>query len=96
MEARIKQLQALLRDAEVGEAPPADEVAPGLVVTVEIDGDVETYLLGSREDHHEEHEVLSVSSPIGDAILGAQPGDTVEVHAPAATFTVTVKSIERP
>jgi len=96
MEARIRQLQTLLRDAKVGEAPPADAVAPGLIVTVDIEGDEETYLVGSREDSHDEHEVLSASSPIGEAILGAKPGDTVEVHAPAATFEVTVKSLERP
>jgi transcription elongation factor GreA len=96
MEARIRQLTALLRDAQVGEAPPADEVAPGLLVTVDIEGDEETYFVGSREDAHDEHEVLSFSSPIGKAILGAKPGDTVKVQAPAATFDVTVRAIARP
>ena len=53
MESRIRQLEDLLRRAQVGEPEGAhDEVAPGKVVTVAYDGDAddtETFLLGSRE-----------------------------------------------
>ncbi|HEV2786792.1 MAG TPA: transcription elongation factor GreA, partial [Solirubrobacteraceae bacterium] len=48
MEARIRQLQQLLRDAQVSDATPTEHggaAAPGHVVTVEIDGDEETFLL---------------------------------------------------
>ena len=94
MEARIRQLEALLREARVGEKPAGDEVAPGLVVVLDIDGDEETYFVaGSREDRHDEHDVLSTSSPIGKAVLGASSGDTVAVEAPAGSFKVTVKEI---
>src|SRR5688500_6591543 len=52
-EARIRQLQDMLRRAEVGEAPTnLDEVAPGLRVTIAFDGDesdTDTFVLGSRE-----------------------------------------------
>ncbi len=50
IEARIRQLTALLRDAHVGE-PPADDgiVEPGMIVVAKIAGDEETFLLGSRE-----------------------------------------------
>jgi transcription elongation factor GreA len=97
MEARIKQLEHLLRNAKVGE-PDTDlsTVKPGLLVTIEIDGDVETWLLGSREDEHDEHDVLSAESPIGKAILGAAPGDTVQAQAPAGSFDVTVKDVALP
>lgn len=94
MEARIRQLEALLREAKVGEQPAGDEVAPGLVVVLDIDGDEETYFVaGSREDRHEEHDVLSTASPIGQAVLGASKGDTVTVEAPAGAFDVTVREI---
>ncbi|MBJ7884542.1 transcription elongation factor GreA, partial [Bacillaceae bacterium HSR45] len=37
MEARIRQLESLLRNATVGEAPPDDGIVePGMVVTVEM------------------------------------------------------------
>jgi transcription elongation factor GreA len=96
MEARIRQLEHLLRGARIGEPDDTDQVRPGLVVTIEIDGDEETYLVGSREDSHDEHEVLSADSPIGSAILGAKPGETREAEAPAGSFEVKVISISSP
>ncbi len=84
MESRIRQLEALLRDARVGQAPAdGDVVRPGLVVTLDIEGDEETYLLGSREDEHDEHEILSSASPMGQAVSGARGGDTVSFQTPA-------------
>jgi transcription elongation factor GreA len=93
MEARIRQLEQLLRDAQVGTPDNTDVVQPGLLVTLDIDGDTEVWLLGSREDTHDDHAVLSSESPIGQAILGQGVGDTVTVEAPAATFDVTVTDI---
>lgn len=52
MEARIRQLEDMLRRAEVGEAAPHGEVGPGSKVTIAFDGDLDdtdTFLLGSRE-----------------------------------------------
>jgi transcription elongation factor GreA len=96
MEARIRQLEQLLRDARIGEAPDADVVRPGLIVTLSIDGDDETYLVGSREDSHDELEILSAESPLGRAVLGAKPGETREAQAPAGSFEVTVRDIRTP
>ena len=49
-EARIRQLEDMLRRAEVGETPPDDGVVePGMVVTVDFGGgDEEKFLLGAR------------------------------------------------
>jgi transcription elongation factor GreA len=94
MEARIRQLEAMLRDAKVGEAPSADAVAAGLVVTtVDEDGDEETFLLGSREDRPEGLSVVSASSPLGLALMGAKVGETRSFEAPAGEFKVTVTAI---
>ena len=50
MEARIRQLTQLLDNAIIGETPADDGVVePGMVVTVEMFGEEETFLLGSRE-----------------------------------------------
>jgi len=96
MEARIRQVEALLRDAKIGQPDNTDTVAPGLVVSLDIDGDTETYLLGSREDEHDVHDVLSAESPMGTAIIGHSVGETVTVTAPAATFTMTITDISLP
>ena len=52
-EARIRQLQELLRTAQVGTAPTStDTVSPGMVLKIRYEGDddTETVLLGSREE----------------------------------------------
>lgn len=96
MEARIRQLKQLLDDATVGEPPTDEGVQPGLVVEVTIgDDDPERFLVGSREDEHDEHTVLSAESPIGQAILGARAGDTRTATLPnGSTIDVTVHGVE--
>lgn len=94
-EARIRYLQELLRNAHVGEPPKADTVAPGTVVTIYFDddaNDTETFLLGSREiAATTDLTVYSPESALGQAILGARPGQTVTYTAPSgADIKVTV------
>jgi transcription elongation factor GreA len=97
MEARIRQLQTLLRDAHIGEPQDTDEVRPGLVVVLEVEGDEETYLLGSREDEHDEFEILSASSPMGTAITGCKAGDRTSFTTPAGDpIEVVVTDIRQP
>jgi len=95
-EARIRQLQELLRTAKVGQAPTqADVAAPGMVLTVRYDGDddVETFLLGSREEGQAGGmEVYSPNSPLGAAILGAKVGETRQYQLPdGGTMKVTLE-----
>jgi transcription elongation factor GreA len=99
-EARIRQLQELLRTAQVGKAPAATGVAaPGMVVTVHYDedpDDSETMLLGSREEgSHGDLQVISPNSPLGAAILGARVGETREYQLPdGGSMKVTLASAE--
>jgi transcription elongation factor GreA len=84
-EARIRQLQQLLQTAQVGEAPVTDDgtVTPGMVITVDLAGDEETFLLGSREVAGDtDLDVYSEKSPLGSAILGRKAGDKVSYTAP--------------
>lgn len=99
MEARIRYLQELLRTAQVGEAPNGDGVAPGTVVTIQFDDDVEdteTFLLGSREiSSTTDLTVYSPESALGQAILGARKGQAVTYTAPSgAAIKVTVVTFE--
>ncbi|MFP4636159.1 MAG: GreA/GreB family elongation factor [Nitriliruptoraceae bacterium] len=97
MEARIRQLEELLRDARIGEPDDTDAARPGLVVELDVEGDREAYLLGSREDQHDDLEILSSESPMGRAILGHGVGETVTFTTPAgAELEVTVTAIRTP
>lgn len=97
MEARIRQLEELLRDAKIGEPDDTDVARPGLVVELEVEGDQEVYLLGSREDQHDELEILSTESPMGQAVIGQGVGKTVSFSTPAgAEIQVTIDDIRTP
>ncbi len=85
-EGRILYLKELLRTAKVGDAPTADAVAPGTVVTIYFDddkADTETFLLGSREiAATTDLTVYSPESALGKAILGGRAGQTVSYTPP--------------
>jgi transcription elongation factor GreA len=96
-EGRILQLQALLREARVGEAPVNHgEAGPGMLVDVRFDGDDETerFLIGSREEAETAGvEVYSAASPLGQALTGRREGETVEYETPTGkTMKVTIVS----
>jgi len=104
LEARIRQLTDMLHRAQVGEAPTnADEVAPGMRVTIAFDGDesdTDTFVLGSREllgldEIVDATNVYSPQSPLGSAILGKRRGDDVSYAAPnGRSINVTVVKVE--
>jgi transcription elongation factor GreA len=96
-EGRIRQLEQLLRTAQVGEAPVSDGVAgPGMLVEVRFagDDDTESFLIGSREEAETAGvEVYSAASPLGRALTGAREGDTVEYETPTGkTMKLTLVS----
>jgi len=84
MEGRIRQLEDMLRRAEVGEAKDDGTVSPGMKVSYTFagDSDIEELLLGAREIEDDKLQVVSPQSPLGSAILGAKKGDTVSYEAP--------------
>ncbi|MBP1326072.1 transcription elongation factor GreA [Leucobacter exalbidus] len=84
MEARIRDIEALLKRAVVGEAPQASGVVEiGTVITATIFGSEERFLLGSRElADGSDLNVYSGESPLGKAILGHKIGDELSYQAP--------------
>jgi transcription elongation factor GreA len=99
-EARIRQLEEMLRRAEVGEKPADDGlVEAGMKVSIRFAGDSEseTFLLGSREllsmDSAVDLDVYSPTSPLGAAILGKKVGDEATYEAPNGS-TITVEIVD--
>jgi transcription elongation factor GreA len=94
MEARIRQLTELLHNATIGETPADDGIVePGMVVTVEMFGDEETFLLGNREIADGDLQVFSEKSPMGGAVNGKSVGDTTSYEAPTGK-TIEVKILD--
>ncbi|HEY3000104.1 MAG TPA: transcription elongation factor GreA [Acidimicrobiales bacterium] len=97
MEGRIRQLAFMLENAEIIEGDAGDQVSHGSVVAIRYEGDddVERYLIGSIEERHDDLDVISPSSPLGEALIGSAPGDEVTFTAPTgAELTVEVVAID--
>jgi transcription elongation factor GreA len=100
MEARIRHLQHLLKDAQVVEDEGgADDgtVGTGAVVTLLYEGDdeddVQQYFVGSIEERFGELPVVSPGAPLGQALLGRSAGDTVEYEAPGGLLRVRIVKV---
>jgi transcription elongation factor GreA len=97
-EARIRQIEAMLKHAVLVETTTAERVDSGTVVEVRMEGDDEpsTYLVGSIEERGTGYDVLSPGSPLGKALLGHGPGDVVTFEAPGGRFEVEILAVRPP
>lgn len=100
-EARIRTIDDLLANAQVGETPTETGVALiGSVVRAYYNGNEdtkETFLIGTRGEGSgkDDLEIYSPDSLLGRAILGAKNGETREYKAPTGkTVKVTVVTAE--
>jgi transcription elongation factor GreA len=95
MEARIRQITAMLESAEIVESTSSDNVEQGSVVGIRYEGDddVEYYLIGSIEERRDDVAVMSPNSPMGQALLGHKVGETVAYEAPSGELRVTIAEI---
>ena len=97
MEARIRQLQATLKTAEVMDVKGGQQhsVSAGTVVTIRYEGDedVERFFVGSIEERGEGMEVVSPGSPLGKALLGKGKGEEVEYEAPSGKLRVEIVAV---
>ncbi len=101
MESRIRQLQAMLKEAEiVDESGSSDgSVSLGSIVTLRYEGDDEDdtqkFFVGSIEERQGDLPVVSPSSPLGQVLVGRGAGDDVEYKAPGGALKVHIVAVER-
>jgi len=86
LEGRINELKTAIGNAEVIEPDngPADRVVFGRIVTVyniATDEEMEYQLVGPYESNPDQGKI-SVTSPIGMALIGREEGDEIKVKAP--------------
>ena len=97
MEGRIAHLASILENAEiVDEVSGGDTIRAGSIISICYAGDEdsERYLIGSIEERIEDVEVISPTSPLGEALIGARIGETVTYEAPGGTLEVEIVSID--
>ena len=95
MEARIRQLEAMLEGAEMVQGGASGEVAIGVIVGLCYDGEteVEEFLVGSIEERVLGTPVISPGSPLGLALMGKRAGTTVEYEAPSGKKKVEIVAV---
>ena len=99
IEARIDELEKLLKNAEVvvEDEVDLDRISVGCKVKVhdyDFEEDMELKIVGSTEANSLEGKI-SNESPVGKALIGAHTGDIVEVEMPAGIMKYKVLEIQR-
>jgi transcription elongation factor GreA len=90
LEARIRTLRSRLDTASIVEEATGEQVGIGSVVEVaDQDGEVMTVELSALGGSG----TVSPTSPLGSALLGCKPGDTVQVEAPRGSWRATIRAI---
>ena len=92
LERQIAVLEEKLRNAVIIKKPSkaAGVVAVGSTVEItDADGDQLRVVVSNGGGKG----AVAPDSPLGSALLGASPGDTVTVKAPAGTWNATIRSV---
>jgi transcription elongation factor GreA len=90
LEARIRTLRARLDGAQIVEVATGGEVGIGSVVEIEDEQGVAMTVEVSAVSGAG---TVSPTSPLGAALLGRKPGETVDVQAPRGAWRATIRAI---
>ena len=97
VEARIKELEELIQNAEINNDDDIDESVVGLgsfVKVVKNGVEIEYSIVGSNEANPFENKISDMS-PVGKALIGKRAGDEIEVRTNAGTVTLKVLEVSR-
>ena len=97
VEARIEDLQDLLKNVEVVDEVELDSINVGCIVKVhdvEFDEDMVFSIVGSTEANSLQGKI-SNESPVGKALMGRKVGDEVSVETQAGVLTYQVLDIQK-
>lgn len=97
IEGRIRDLEQMLKRAQIIDVAPASRdssrVTIGSTVTIEIEGDEETYTIVGAVEAKPTEGRISNESPYGRALVGHRIGDTVTIKTPAMVLNARIVSV---
>lgn len=97
IEKRIQELEGMLRNVivlEPGQTEKTGVIGVGSKVTVDFDGEEETYTLVGAIEAKPTMGLISTESPIGRALRGKRVGDVAVVETPGGSSTLKIKGVE--
>lgn len=93
-ERRIREIEDRIRRAVIIDPTKATSVQVGTTVTINIDGEDETYTIVGAIEAKPAQGKISNESPIGKALLGRKVGDVVDIRTPSAILNARVVSLD--
>lgn len=96
LDGRIEELELVLRNAAIISANSNGKsgVAVGTKVTVKVKGRETIFDIVGEWEADPVNKKISHDSPLGTALLGKNPGDKVDVEAPAGKITYEILAVE--
>ena len=96
LELRINELERTLAQAETIEEHVSVDgiVRPGTTVTVRDEDGIDAYTLVGQAEANPRAGRISVTSPVGSALLNHRAGDEVEVPTPSGTRRLLIDKVE--
>ncbi len=96
LEGRISEIKEILKTAEIVEHKNSGVVEVGSSVTVrkKHSSKETTYHIVGSEETNMETGHISHTSPLGEALMGHGPGDTVELETPGGEVVYHIEDVE--
>lgn len=95
LDGRIDELENVLSNAEVVESNGnTDTVSVGAKVTLKTNGNKHIYELVGEWEADPMNKKISHESPLGQALMGKEVGEKIEVEAPAGKVNYEIIGIE--
>jgi transcription elongation factor GreA len=93
VEARIAELQEVVKNAVTTRDGCGDTVSAGCAVTVKKNGDTLKYFIVGTYEANPDERKISDESPLGKAFVGKKVGDVVTVTIPSGSVTYEIVHI---
>lgn len=95
IEERIRELEEILKVSQIYQKKNNSEnIDIGSKVTVEIDGNEETYFVVSDLEADPRQKKISIKSPLGKALLGKREGEKILVETPSGSFYYKIIAVD--
>jgi transcription elongation factor GreA len=100
LEGRIQELKAMILGAEIIDenqaknTPTSVQLGSRITVVEEGESETETFFLVGKVEANPREGKISNESPLGAALLGKKPGDTVKISTPNGDTTFKITKIE--
>ena len=93
---RIEELEETLKKAEVikKQKDTDDSADIGETITIKTNGKTKTYTLVGEMEADPTENKISISSPIGKALLGKKEGEKVKIETPGGEVEYTIVNIK--